>query len=137
MIVLVLEETRDPETGTPKGEPDPTRTHVVRLTGAVPAVDELDGTPVVDVEWDAADALPFPLCLTALVPSGGIEVIAEVGVARGNAVLADHGLSLPSEPLVPAGRSEGTRVQAAACVGPADLRVPLGTERTCVHGLPG
>ncbi len=98
--VLLLEEIRSPGTGA-EAEADPARRHVVRIkTVEPPSEDPLDGTKVLDIEWHEADALPFPLCVTALVtdPDGKKE-IKEVSVARGNIVLADHGLALPGREL--------------------------------------
>jgi Baseplate J-like protein len=63
-------------------------------------------TPVTEIQWSAEDALPFALCLssTFLNSSGVEQTLTGVSVARGNVVLADHGLSMPgtSLPVVPA-----------------------------------
>lgn len=99
--VLVFEEVRSPRTGRAP-DADPSNRHAVRLTRVDGTVDEVDGTPVVDVAWADDDALPFPLCVSALVPAAGVEVLAEIAVARGNVVLADHGRTVGPEPLVPA-----------------------------------
>jgi hypothetical protein len=97
--VLVFEEVKSPTTGTRAGA-DPGHRHAVRLT-AVPATlsDALPVPPVdlVEIAWSIEDALPFPLCLSTVSERG--EPIAEVSVARGNVVLADHGLSVPAEAL--------------------------------------
>ena len=103
--VLVFEEVRGPETGDP-ADADPTHRHAVRLTddpilredplfleGAPPAP-----IPVVEIAWAPADALPFPLCLSATV---GGDLIEDVSVARGNIVLADHGRTIEGEALAP------------------------------------
>jgi hypothetical protein len=50
-----------------------------------------DAVPVTEIEWDNADALPFPLCLSALV---GTHYHEDVSVAWGNIVMADHGVTL-------------------------------------------
>ena len=47
---------------------------------------------VVEIEWHAADALPFPLCAWDL---GTEAEPVPVSVARGNVVLADHGRHEP------------------------------------------
>jgi hypothetical protein len=94
--VVLFEEVRSPTTGL-EADADPTHRHAVRLTLAEHDVDELDGTPVLEIGWADADALPFPLCISALV--GSTE--DEIALARGNVVLADHGLSISAEPLVP------------------------------------
>ncbi|GAA2431348.1 putative baseplate assembly protein [Streptomyces macrosporus] len=92
--LLVLEEVKGRRSGTP-GDADPTRRQAVRLTSVTPAVDRLCDQPVLEVTWDRADALAFPLCLTTL---GGHDCapVEDVGVARGNVVLVDHGRSLTS-----------------------------------------
>jgi hypothetical protein len=101
---LLLEEVLNPLTGRAP-DADPTHRQVVRLTRVAAAHDTLYNVDVVDVEWAAGDALTFPLCISADVsdptnPSGG-TVVAEVAVARGNIALADHGLTVPSEALLP------------------------------------
>ena len=111
--VLVFEEVRSPLTGRAP-DADTSHRHAVRLTRVGdPAVDEVDGTPVVDVGWADDDALPFPLCVSALVPAAGVEVLAEIAVARGNVVLADHGRTVGPEPLVPAAAIDESSVASA------------------------
>jgi hypothetical protein len=89
--VLVFEEVRGPRTGDP-ADADRTRRHAVRLTRVA------RGQRFVEVEWFEQDALPFPLCLRT-------EAFANVSVARGNAVLVDHGLWRCEEVRPLAGRS--------------------------------
>ena len=96
--VLVFEAVLDPASGAPAGA-DPAQRHVVRLTRADAATDPLDGRALREIEWAAADALPFPLCVSSRNPAGDS---VEVSVARGNVVLADHGLAVDLEPLLPA-----------------------------------
>lgn len=86
--VLVLEEVRSPATGEAI-DADPSRRHAVRLTRVLRLVDPgtTPPTKLLDVAWDAEDALPFSLCI-----SGGKK--DPPGVARGNVVLADHGLTV-------------------------------------------
>ena len=112
--VVVLQEVLGPETGLP-ADADPAHRHVVRLTRVVPEaevdedgvrtpgpqrMDELLDQPIVEIEWGAEDALPFPLCVSARVEEEGIPVLyEEVSVARGNVVLADHGRTLDPEEL--------------------------------------
>ncbi|MGE5602911.1 MAG: putative baseplate assembly protein, partial [Nitrososphaerales archaeon] len=57
--------------------------------------------PLVEVTWDAADALPVPLCLSSTGERD--EAIADVSVARGNVVLVDHGARVTGEDLGQAG----------------------------------
>ncbi|MFF4564926.1 putative baseplate assembly protein [Streptomyces sp. NPDC001435] len=89
--VLVLEEVKGPRTGTP-GDADPTHRQAVRLTSVTPGLDRIEDQPVLEVTWAAEDALRFPLCLTT---RGGRDClpVEDVTLARGNAVLVDHGRS--------------------------------------------
>ena len=116
--VLVFVEKLGPETGD-AADADPRHRHAVRLTRVVPAAqsvtekgretgrlagpvafDELTKQPIVEIEWDPADALPFALCLSARTSADHGEGFQEdVSIALGNIVLADHGLSLAPEPL--------------------------------------
>ncbi|MEU1306590.1 putative baseplate assembly protein, partial [Streptomyces shenzhenensis] len=102
--VLVLEEVRGARTGTP-GDADPAHRQTVRLTSVTPGLDRIEDQPVLEVTWAAEDALRFPLCLTT---RGGRDCrpVEDVTLARGNAVLVDHGRSGPREtvtvPPVPA-----------------------------------
>ncbi len=89
--VLLFEEVCSPTTGK-RADADPTHRHAVRLTTVKPSQDPLDGTKVLEIEWHETDAMPFPLCISAIVTNAdGIKEIEETGVARGNVVLADHG----------------------------------------------
>lgn len=114
--VLILREVRGPRTGL-EADADPERVHAVRLVRVVPGIDPLPvdevgqdggdngqrprrrGTPVVEIEWHPADALPFPLCLSALGPAPDCVRFRDVSVAFGNVVLVDHGERLDPEPL--------------------------------------
>jgi len=95
---LLLEEIRD----ATAAEFDPTvRRWVVRLTALAPAVDPLDPTPLLRVEWHPQDALPFALCLVADEASAtGTRQVVRAR-ARGNLVLADHGLTCDDAALEP------------------------------------
>lgn len=100
--VLILEEVYSPTTGK-EADADPAHRHAVRLKQVLKKEDILNNKKVVEIEWYEEDALPFPLCLTALVPgSGGSSEMKEISVARGNVVLADHGKTLDKQVLVPA-----------------------------------
>jgi len=85
--VVIFEEVLSPTTGKAE-DADPMHRHAVRLTRVTPAQDLLDGTPIVDIAWAEEDALPFPLCLSAVVEG---QSITDVSLAHGNAVLVDHG----------------------------------------------
>jgi hypothetical protein len=107
--VLLFEEVLGPLTGEP-GDADPAHRHVVRLTDAqafspddptAPRTDPLTDEPITEIEWAPEDAVPFPLCISAVTDEAhGESFVDGVSVARGNLVLADHGYTLPGdEPL--------------------------------------
>lgn len=100
--VLIFEEVRGPGSGGP-ADADPGHRHAVRLTKV--SSEDRDGKPLTDplfeqaiteIEWHPEDALPFPLCLSAVIDD---EPVEDISVARGNVVLADHGSTLTGEPL--------------------------------------
>lgn len=108
--VLILAEVRGPATGLAQ-DADPAKRHALRLT-AVTLVQDLlggrfqeppsgDAVSVTEIAWSEADALPFPLCLSA---RSGTQVFDAVSRAFGNVVLVDHGHTLGAEalPAVPA-----------------------------------
>lgn len=80
---------------------DRTHRHVVRLTKVTPCCDPLLGNRVLEVEWSHEDAMPFALCVSAIGPAPDCEFGIDLGVARGNIVLADHGATIFDEPLAP------------------------------------
>jgi hypothetical protein len=107
--VLLFEEVLGPLTGE-GGDADPAHRHVVRLTDVqafspddptAPRTDPLTDEPITEIAWAAADAVPFPLCVSAVTDEAhGENFIDGVSVARGNMLLADHGHTLPdAEPL--------------------------------------
>jgi hypothetical protein len=110
--VLIFEEVKGPDTGN-DADADPAHRCAVRLTtDGIVAQDPLGGffadppngnpVDVTEIEWSAADALPFPLCISSRTdPEHGGNVITGVSVARGNIVLADHGRTIASESLDP------------------------------------
>jgi hypothetical protein len=110
--VVVLAETKGPRFGLP-ADADPAHRHAVRLTEVTLGEDPLAGFfeddlpsggaaaqpfPVTEIAWDVADALPFPLCVSAEI---GGRVVDDLSVALGNIVLADHGLTLPEAEELP------------------------------------
>lgn len=102
---LLFEEVLGPATGAP-GDADPTHRHVVRLTdvrhsdGNLPLTDPLTLDEITAIAWAEPDALPFPLCVSAVTDEEhGATFIDNVSLVRGNLVLADHGRTLPEEPL--------------------------------------
>ena len=108
--VLVLQEVRSPTTGRPQ-DADPARRWAVRLVAVRASADPsgrlFDAAPadaplaVTEIAWDAADALPFALCLSVKDRPG-----VDISMALGNIVLADHGQTVQGEALgaVPASR---------------------------------
>jgi hypothetical protein len=125
---LLLEEIKGPATGAP-ADADPLQRAVVRIVEAATTVDPLytdtpapDGEPVawtpagggdtdpaplplLRLRWAPEEATAFPLCVSTRLPDVGL--VRDVTVARGNVVLADHGLTVdreltdPAEPVSP------------------------------------
>jgi hypothetical protein len=102
--VLVFAETRGPRTGYAE---DADRSHrwAVRLTDVRLGVDPSGGlfneppddseTGITEIQWAEQDALPFPLCLSAVTDEEyGSAHLDEASVAYGNIVLADHGRTI-------------------------------------------
>jgi hypothetical protein len=121
--VLIFEEVVGPRTGH-AADADPARRHPVRLVsaqafdGAAPLADPVTGALITEIAWRPEDALPFPLCLSAITDEAfGAVAVPEVSVARGNIVLADHGRTIADEPIgtVPA----ADLAWAAPCAGDA------------------
>jgi hypothetical protein len=102
VVYLLFEEVLGPATGV-AADADPTHRQVVRLTQTTPGIDPLNGTQIVEITWDPGDALTFPLCLSTVVNQ---KSYAKVSVARGNLVLADHGMNQPAEDLPPLSSSQ-------------------------------
>ena len=112
--VLIFKERLDPGSGQ-EADADPTRRHAVRLTRVSPQAnveqngsrtpgnlfaDPLFEQPIVEIEWDPEDALPFPLCVSATINTeDNQEYFEDVSIALGNIVLADHGLTVSEEAL--------------------------------------
>jgi hypothetical protein len=92
--VLILEEVVGPRTGEP-ADADPGHRHAVRLTEVSTGTDPLGGAGITHIAWGRADELPFPLCVSATVTDEkGAETVVTTGVAYGNIVLVDHGLTV-------------------------------------------
>lgn len=118
--VLIFEEVLGPRTGNP-ADADPTHRQAVRLTHVAYRRDELLEIAVIDIEWAAADALQFALCLSARLPAPDCRVISEISVARGNVILVDHGRWVRGELL--------------GCVGIDDVEQPCGCENVVPESL--
>jgi len=95
--LLLFEEVLGPRTGLP-ADADPTHRHVVWLTAVTPTVDTLTGQPLLEVTWNPADALPFPLCVSVLGPPPVCDWVTGVSVARGNVFIVDHGRPVEDGP---------------------------------------
>jgi hypothetical protein len=115
--ILIFEEVVGPQTGV-EADANPAHRHAVRLSRVSPeavpvmaenqngedqevgrapgvmSVDPVIGQAVVEIEWSEEDALSFPVCLWQYEDSE-----KKVSVARGNIVLADHGLTCRDEAL--------------------------------------
>ena len=104
--VLIFEEVIGPTTGNP-ADADPAHRHAVWLTKVAQAVDGLSAAGA-RRRLGGQDALPFSLCLSALLPAPDCRCIDDVSVARGNVVLVDHGRGT-RETIgpVPAGETTG------------------------------
>jgi hypothetical protein len=107
--MLIFEEVRGPLTGQPE-DADPAHRCAVCLTSVIviddqgrpltdPAVDDpATGQPkrITRITWSAADALPFPLCISSTTDAGHGSLQITVSVAHGNIVPADHGICIPA-----------------------------------------
>jgi predicted phage baseplate assembly protein len=91
--ILIFEEIKGPKTGD-EADADPKHRHVVRLTQAEPDIDKLYDQPIVRIDWALEDALPFPLCLSAIGPAPDCCPLEDVSVALGNVILVDHGRTI-------------------------------------------
>jgi hypothetical protein len=98
--VLILEEVLSPTTGK-IADVDASHRHPIRLTAVTPGHDDLTNTDLLLINWHSEDALPFPLCVSHEFEIGGALVKQAIAVARGNVVLADHGLTRPWQTLEP------------------------------------
>ena len=112
--ILILEQVLSPTTGKP-ADLDASHRHPVRLTTVSPGHDDLTNTDLLLINWHNEDALPFPLCVSHEFEIGGALVKQAIAVARGNVVLADHGLTRPWQTLEPTEVGDG---------GTAPLRLP-------------
>lgn len=126
--VLIFEQVIGPRTGNP-ADADPSHRHAVRLTQVTPGVDALYEQPVLEVEWGVEDALPFPLCLSAISDASHDCVYKEdISIAYGNVILVDHGFTRSSEDLgvVPCAYTEA---ECDCADYPADIRFVAGRFR--------
>ncbi|AXV77035.1 MULTISPECIES: putative baseplate assembly protein [Ralstonia solanacearum species complex] len=104
---VLIFEARAGEATAEAADADPLRRHAVRLTQVDPPAitlpggargmpaarrDPVTGQAFVEIAWDDADALPFPLCLSKRI--GGV-LHTDMAGAVGNIALADHGATAP------------------------------------------
>ena len=95
--VLILEEVIGPKSGNP-ADADSKHRHAVRLTDIQRGYDPLNpDITITEITWAVEDALPFPLCLSAMGPPPQCIVIKNISVARGNLILVDHGMTVHEE----------------------------------------
>jgi predicted phage baseplate assembly protein len=93
--VLIFEEVLGPITGQP-ADADRNHRHVVRLTRVKPGIDTLYDQPILEIEWAVEDALPFPLCISAIGRAPECRYLTDVSIAHGNVLLVDHGRQVGS-----------------------------------------
>jgi hypothetical protein len=117
---LLFEEVRGAKTGL-EADADWKRRQVVRLTCVRPAVDPLDHQPLLEVEWDQADALAFPLCISSPSLPPECDLLEDVSVARGNIILVDHGRTIHAEPLGTVPLAERHADCEQGCPAPEEL----------------
>lgn len=113
--VLVFQEVKGPQTSN-TSDADIRHRCAVRLTQVLtkdssnnPLIDplfDINGSPITsatqtpqpitEIQWNADDALPFPICIssTFLDDNADQQTATNVSVVFGNIVLADHGLTL-------------------------------------------
>jgi predicted phage baseplate assembly protein len=96
--VLIFEEIKGPKTGNP-ADADPEHRHAVSLTQVLFDIDPLTRQPIVHIDWAEDDALPFPLCLSAIGPAPECPLLENISLVRGNVILVDHGRSIGPEDL--------------------------------------
>lgn len=132
--VLIFEEVAGELTQDP-ADADPAHRHAVRLVEASPGEDTAENEPsdprvalgVLEIAWDADDALPFSLCLDRIEDEAVRRTTPAVSVARGNVVLADHGRTIerPADQElapVPTGRPFRTSLALAPLTHQARVR---------------
>jgi hypothetical protein len=98
--VLIFQEVMGPLTGD-AADADPTHRWAVRLTAVTATRDPVNRAALLtSIAWAAADALPFPLCLSSVTDAAhGSRVLSAVSVALGNVVAADQGVWTYGESL--------------------------------------
>lgn len=98
--VLIFEEVLGPKTGDAM-DANPLHRWAVRLTSVemlggngLPLTDPVTNAAITEIGWADADALPFALCVSSTADSEhNFTPLADVSVALGNNVPADHGFT--------------------------------------------
>ncbi|MEI8211031.1 MAG: baseplate J/gp47 family protein [Planctomycetota bacterium] len=126
---LVFEEVVGPLTGS-TSDADHSKRHVIRITNINQKSDPVkDCTgcerPILEIEWDRRDALPFPLCISSKRPPPFCDAVRNVSVARGNLFLVDHGRSLDRIPLGKAVQSVQRQVDCGSAWNPPRIETTL------------
>jgi predicted phage baseplate assembly protein len=135
--ILIFEEVLGSKTGQAP-DADPSHRQAVRLTKVTPGIDPLyggpAGTPIVEIEWAAEDALTFPLCISSRQAPPACGCLENVSVARGNVILVDNGGD-PVEVLgtVP---TDSTTPQCPKCCEPASITISAGLFRPTLSREP-
>jgi hypothetical protein len=111
--VLIFQEELGPDTGR-AADRDPSHRHAVRLTRVCESSDGLLGHQVLEVEWAAADALPFALCLSIRRASPDCDRKDGISIACGNVILVEHGVPVVEDCGAP---GEGASAGDCACEG--------------------
>lgn len=121
---LLLEEVKDPATGDATLA-DRSHRQIVRLTEVELLLDNLlDDRPVTRVTWAEEDALALTLWVNGSTEDGA--PVEGISVARGNLLLADHGLAVTERGLVADEVASGTRARRFRLnEGPLGFRHPL------------
>jgi hypothetical protein len=132
--VLIFEEVLGPVTGN-SADADPARRHAVRLTRVTPGKDKLYKQPIVEIEWAAEDALPFPFCISAIGEAPECKYLENISVAHGNVILVDHGRTVGPEDL---GKVPTLRTEAVCeCADhPGDIQIIAGQFRPKLAKVP-
>jgi hypothetical protein len=125
--VLIFEEVLGPDTGD-AADANPANRWAVLLTNARPLADPLNDQHITQITWSAADALPFPLCLSSTTDAEhGSLAVFNVSVARGNVVPADQGVRIKSEALgeVPVAPPSPISNSGCTCGTQATVTAPI------------
>ncbi len=97
--LVVFEEVLSPWTGD-AADADPLHRHAVRIKRVKELRDELLDISLVHIDWDEADALPFPIWISKPPQAAWKETDdTYVSVVRGNILLVDHGRKVFDDPV--------------------------------------